>query len=177
MQANPTLGIAGFRYSDLYDYDRLRDLTTEFDSFLRDQEPGLFGRFEGYRSAVRSGIASGGLTPPDESALLIDLSRDLGVFLTRLFQIEADEDDAAFRTLLRGRQLSSDLKHHCCATGVVIRSAKDFPVASAEMVEVRTDHDQFVTKLWITSFQPGTDVAADDARTFDRWVVAPAAVW
>ena len=90
MQANPTLGIAGFRYSDLYDYDRLRDLTTEFDSFLRDQEPGLFGRFEGYRSAVRSGIASGGLTPPDESALLIDLSRDLGVFLTRLFQIEAD---------------------------------------------------------------------------------------
>jgi len=61
------LGIPGFTWSDLHDYDRLRDLSAEFDRFL----------------AERGGNASD----------LIDKARHLGAFLVRLF----DTDDSAIR--------------------------------------------------------------------------------
>ena len=89
MDKNPTLGIETFRYSDLDDYEGLNRLTQAFDDALAGADKGLFDRFEGYRTAVRTGIAHGGLSLPDESALLIDVSRELGYFLTRLFQIDA----------------------------------------------------------------------------------------
>ena len=97
MQPNLTLGIAGFRYPDLYDYDRLRDLSHEFDESLRAQSAELFEKFDRYRLAMQSGAAHGGLTPPDESALLIEVSALLGAFLTRLFAIEPET--MALRTI------------------------------------------------------------------------------
>ena len=78
------LGLTGYRYADLYDYDRLADLSRDFDSFVRERDAALFARFEAYRTA------RGGLTPPDESALLIDLGRHLALFLAKLFRIESD---------------------------------------------------------------------------------------
>ena len=89
MDKNPTLGIDTFRYSDLYDYEGLRRLSRAFDDALAAADQALFARFDGYRAAIQSGIANGGLSLPDESALLIDVSRELGTFVTRLFQIDA----------------------------------------------------------------------------------------
>jgi NADPH-dependent glutamate synthase beta subunit-like oxidoreductase/NAD(P)H-flavin reductase len=88
MTANPPLGIDGFTYSDLNDYDRLRDLSAAFDQFVRDHDSALFAKFDGYRVGVQSGIAGGCLTPPDESAVLIAVSRELSLFLTQLFSID-----------------------------------------------------------------------------------------
>src|SRR5215207_6828374 len=89
MENNPSLGIPQFRYSDLHDYAGLTKLAEVFDGFVRTNEEALFGRFDAYRSAIQSGIAHGGLSLPDESALLIEVSRALGVFLSQLFQIDA----------------------------------------------------------------------------------------
>ncbi|HEY2093120.1 MAG TPA: FAD-dependent oxidoreductase [Thermoanaerobaculia bacterium] len=61
------LGIPDFTWSDLHDYDRLRDLSAEFDRFLGD----------------RGGDPSN----------LIEKARHLGAFLVRLF----DTDDSAIR--------------------------------------------------------------------------------
>ena len=61
------LGIPGFTWNDLHDYDRLRDLSAEFDRFLDE----------------RGGNASD----------LIDKARHLGAFLVKLF----DTDDSAVR--------------------------------------------------------------------------------
>ena len=82
------LGIDGFSYSDLSDHARLAELAQSFDGFLQGEDAALFARFESYRIAMRSGIARGGLTPPEESELLIAASRPLGVFLARLFQTD-----------------------------------------------------------------------------------------
>ena len=74
-------GINGFSWDDLYDHGKLTELAGTFDRFLNDRDAELFRRFDAYRT-------NGGLTPPDESALLIAVSRHLGVFLTRLFEVE-----------------------------------------------------------------------------------------
>src|SRR5512141_53528 len=83
------LGLQGFTYADLYDYARLQDLSGAFDAFLAQRDAGLAKRFESYRVGVQSGIAAGGLTSPEESALLIAAGRELGVFLAQLFATEA----------------------------------------------------------------------------------------
>src|SRR5688572_8206484 len=99
MDKNPTLGIETFRYSDLYDYEGLGRLSQAFDDALAAGDQALFARFHAYRTAVRGGIANGGLSLPDESALLIDVSRELGGFVTRLFQIDAPVDALRARAM------------------------------------------------------------------------------
>src|SRR4051794_12791148 len=83
------LGSDGFEYADLYDYARLADLAGAFDTFVRDRDADLFKRFDSYRIGMQSGIASGGLTGPEESALLIAVGRELGIFLAQLFHTDA----------------------------------------------------------------------------------------
>jgi NADPH-dependent glutamate synthase beta subunit-like oxidoreductase/NAD(P)H-flavin reductase len=82
------LGIDGFHYRDLYDTQRLGDLTLAFDRFVERNDPALFGRFDGYRFAMQSGIAHGALSEPEESALLIEASRHLAAFLGQLFHTD-----------------------------------------------------------------------------------------
>ncbi|HEV2721005.1 MAG TPA: pyridine nucleotide-disulfide oxidoreductase, partial [Thermoanaerobaculia bacterium] len=82
------LGIDGFHYRDLYDHQRLGDLTIAFDRYVERNDAPLFGRFDSYRFAMQSGIAHGGLNEPEESALLIDLSRHLAAFLGQLFHTD-----------------------------------------------------------------------------------------
>jgi NADPH-dependent glutamate synthase beta subunit-like oxidoreductase/NAD(P)H-flavin reductase len=76
------LGIEDFTWSDLNDFQRLNDLSAAFDRFVEERDGSLFARFRAYRQ-------NGGLTPPQESALLIDVSRELGAFLCQLFRVEA----------------------------------------------------------------------------------------
>src|SRR5437870_1442482 len=82
------LGIDDFQYSDLYDFSRLTELATAFDRFVGDNDAVLFGRFDSYCGAVRSGIGHGGLTEPEESELLISVARHLGAFLAQLFRTD-----------------------------------------------------------------------------------------
>jgi NADPH-dependent glutamate synthase beta subunit-like oxidoreductase/NAD(P)H-flavin reductase len=82
------LGIDGFHYADLDDTRRLGDLALAFDRTVERSDAALFGRFDGYRFAMQSGIAHGGLTEPEESALLIEVSRHLAAFLAQLFHTD-----------------------------------------------------------------------------------------
>jgi NADPH-dependent glutamate synthase beta subunit-like oxidoreductase/NAD(P)H-flavin reductase len=76
------LGIEDFTWSDLNDFQRLNDLSAAFDRFVEERDRSLLARFRAYRQ-------NGGLTPPQESALLIDVSRELGAFVCQLFRVEA----------------------------------------------------------------------------------------
>ena len=80
--AEPQLGIAGFRYSDLNDAARLADLTRAFDDFLRAADGGLFARYQAHRSARLSG--------PEESELLLQLGSHLSRFVGKLFGVEQE---------------------------------------------------------------------------------------
>jgi NADPH-dependent glutamate synthase beta subunit-like oxidoreductase/NAD(P)H-flavin reductase len=82
------LGIGSFVFSDLQDLKRLRDLATAFDEHVAKSDAALFARFAAYREAVGNGIAHGGLEEPQESALLIDISRVLSGFLVQLFSTD-----------------------------------------------------------------------------------------
>jgi NADPH-dependent glutamate synthase beta subunit-like oxidoreductase/NAD(P)H-flavin reductase len=83
------LGIDDFEYSHLYDNVRLQELALAFDRYLSTSDTALFQRFESYRIGMQSGIEFGGLTKPEESALLVAASRPLGKFLEQLFQTDA----------------------------------------------------------------------------------------
>ena len=82
------LGIDGFTYDDLYDYDRLKELALSFDRFVEEHDRELFTRFDAYRHNVQSGQPNGGLSEPEESAVLIAVARFQAAFLTQLFHIE-----------------------------------------------------------------------------------------
>jgi NADPH-dependent glutamate synthase beta subunit-like oxidoreductase/NAD(P)H-flavin reductase len=82
------LGLDGFTYADLNSYDRLKDLALAFDRFVEEHDAELFRKFDAYRYAVQSGVEAGGLTRPDESALLIAVGRELGMFVGQLFHVE-----------------------------------------------------------------------------------------
>ncbi len=76
------LGIDNFTYSDLYDHDRLVALAASFDRFVDERDDALFSRFAAYRANPAS------LTPPQESELLIAMSRELSSFLCQLFPVD-----------------------------------------------------------------------------------------
>jgi len=78
---------------DFRDFEKLKALALDFDRFVEERDPALFLRFDTYRLAVQNGTPNGGLSTPDESALLIAVARELGMFLTRLFDIDAPVDE------------------------------------------------------------------------------------
>ena len=78
-----TLGINGYDWPDLYDHDRLRMLTFEFDRFVEKRDAELFTKFDAYRYKPN-------LPGPEESALLIAVSKHLAAFVTQLFRIDAE---------------------------------------------------------------------------------------
>ncbi|MEO8035089.1 MAG: FAD-dependent oxidoreductase, partial [Acidobacteriota bacterium] len=79
------LGLGDYQYSDLYNWQKLQQLALDFDEFVRQQDADLFLHFDAYRLAMQNGIAHGGLATPEESAILIDVSRCVGAFLAGLF--------------------------------------------------------------------------------------------
>ena len=118
------LGIEGFAYADLYDTKRLGDLALTFDRYLETGDSALFQRFESYWIGMQSGIASGGLSTPDESALLIAVSRSLGSFLQQLFHTDA-----------------SAIVARAQRDGEVARFKKEFVAKRVAKVQSSTEHD------------------------------------
>jgi NADPH-dependent glutamate synthase beta subunit-like oxidoreductase/NAD(P)H-flavin reductase len=70
----------GYRYSDLHDPDRLRDLDADFRRVLAASNPALSRRFEAYRDGAE-------LQPPEDGDLLIAVARHLSRFVAELFPI------------------------------------------------------------------------------------------
>jgi len=77
------LGIEGFRYADLYDAGRLRDLLDAFDRWFADTAPGPRAQFEAYRSSKGQGM-----TPLQRSEALLAAAPFVGRFVGKLFGVE-----------------------------------------------------------------------------------------
>ncbi|MDQ3283034.1 MAG: FAD-dependent oxidoreductase [Acidobacteriota bacterium] len=83
------LGTDSFTWQDLSSFERLKELALAFDRFIEEEDAPLLARFDTYRHGAQSGQPNGGLSAPDESALLIAVGRHLGTFLTRLFRLDS----------------------------------------------------------------------------------------
>jgi NADPH-dependent glutamate synthase beta subunit-like oxidoreductase/NAD(P)H-flavin reductase len=135
------LGIEDFEYSHLYDSVRLQELALAFDRYLDRSDAALFQRFESYRIGMQSGIAAGGLTKPEESALLVAVSRPLGKFLEQLFQT-----DAASIVVRTQRDAA------------VARSKKEFVVKRvAKVAGVPEDDQSVAVDVLIRTIAPGQE--------------------
>src|SRR5207253_8696805 len=129
------LGIDSFTYSDLYDAQRLQDLALAFDGYVETRDAELFTRFDTYRHAVQSGTEHGGLTTPEESALLIEAGRYLAMFLSQLFPLDGGP---------------ASLKTHAERDALVARFKKEFVtkrVAKVQSVSFDAKRDELVQRL------------------------------
>ena len=84
---NLKLGISGFRYADLYDPKRLKDLLAVFEQDVNEQDPALFAEFESYRASQGQGMK-----PEAISDLLVRMAPYVGAFVARLFDVSAERE-------------------------------------------------------------------------------------
>ena len=82
------LGIKGFRYSDLYDAVKLRELAECFFAEVSEKEPALSAALTKYIAA--KGI---GFEPKVESKVLTDAAPFLSEFIARLFRVEDERSE------------------------------------------------------------------------------------
>jgi NADPH-dependent glutamate synthase beta subunit-like oxidoreductase/NAD(P)H-flavin reductase len=165
------LGIDGFTWSDLHDHSRLADLLTAFDRFVGERDAELFARFDAYRASSRDGVPHGGLTEPQESALLIDVSVHLGAFLLQLFAT----DDAKLRVqAARDAQVARFKKEFVAKRVAKVQSVAEDARANEPRVEalVRAiageDRADFEYALAVTANR-----LADLEREFPRGAASP----
>ena len=79
------LGIPGFRYSDLYEPSRLRDLHQLFLEWFAAEAPDASALFEVYRQ--KKGV---GMTPEETSSALLAAAPHVSRFVGRLFSVERE---------------------------------------------------------------------------------------
>ncbi len=86
------LGISGFNFADLFESERLAELTARFDSFVDQQDHALFEAFGGYKNNSAE-------TPPAEqvSDLLVKMAPYVGQFVAKLFKVEPERDKLRYR--------------------------------------------------------------------------------
>jgi len=89
------LGIEGFRFSDLFDARRLKDLADKFYAEVRDREPVLYEALMNYINARGEGIEKRAV-----SNILTDAAPHLSDFIARLFGITREREQFQ-RTILR----------------------------------------------------------------------------
>ena len=77
------LRIAGYTFQDLFEPQRLAELTETFREEVRASDPDLHGRYSEYIA----GHTPGG---PGLSALLTDIAPHVGSFIARLFGVEGE---------------------------------------------------------------------------------------
>ncbi|GAB6140227.1 FAD-dependent oxidoreductase [Methylosoma difficile] len=83
MPANTlTLGIPNFTYADLYDAARLEELSAVFDASVKHHDVELFDQFAEFRQTQGAG-----LTPEQQSALLVAMGPYVGQFVAKLFNV------------------------------------------------------------------------------------------
>ena len=87
-QTKLILGIPGFTYADLYDAARLQELSAVFDASVQKHDADLFARFADYREQQGEG-----LTPEEQSELLVAMGPFVGQFVAQLFNVSAEHDE------------------------------------------------------------------------------------
>ena len=85
------LGISGFKFTDLFEPDRLADLSIRFDDFVQDQDRALFDGFAAYRAS-----AGDALQAEQVSDLLVRMAPFVGQFVARLFKVEPLRDQQRY---------------------------------------------------------------------------------
>ena len=81
------LQIPGFEYQDLYDPQRLNELSGYFDDEVRESDPELAAAFALYKDCQGEGM-----TPQAISDLLVRMAPHVGNFIARLFNITSEHD-------------------------------------------------------------------------------------
>ena len=84
-QRDFALGIGGFTWRDLHDAERLAALLDAFDAQLRADAPELATVYLGARATGGTGLA-----PLAKSNLLVEVSRHVSRFVSRLFGVEKE---------------------------------------------------------------------------------------
>jgi NADPH-dependent glutamate synthase beta subunit-like oxidoreductase/NAD(P)H-flavin reductase len=134
------LGIEGFTYNDLYSYSRLAELSLAFDRFIETRDPGLFQRFDTYRSGhvptadiPTADAAVPRAAAPAEAEILIAVSRILGLFLAQLFHVESGVADLQ-ATAKRDAEVARFKKEFVAKRVAKIQNPATEPAAAAETV-------------------------------------------
>ena len=78
-----TLGLPGFTYPDLFQPEKLKELTEHYERSLKEDSPELHQRYLNYRASEGRD-----LSPEAVSELLVDLAPGLSLFVARLFGVE-----------------------------------------------------------------------------------------
>jgi NADPH-dependent glutamate synthase beta subunit-like oxidoreductase/NAD(P)H-flavin reductase len=147
---NFALGLDGFRYGDLFEPARLKELDGRFRAELEAADPALSARFEAYRAGAATP------TPPEESELLIAVARVLGRFVARLFHVETAH--AALLARAEREQAIFRMKHF-----VVRRASKKYPqdaLPPAEPAALRAEVRRFCASAF-----PALVAAGDEELT------------
>lgn len=150
------LGIRPFRYADLYQPARLRDLLTAFDEAVAEADPALHAELVEARKSP--GFPKEGKAQAVRSELLIRLGRHLGPFVARLFGVEAELE--AQRIRIAGEEVVFRVKREFLQKRALKRkSADETPVTAADLPELDDELDRIGRAVI---------VAYDDVRLADR---------
>ncbi|HVH42857.1 MAG TPA: pyridine nucleotide-disulfide oxidoreductase, partial [Labilithrix sp.] len=79
------LGVAGFRYSDLFVPERLKDLYDAFCTDLAQRSPNAWRTYEAYRD-----VKGVGMKPEEVSTALLTVAPHVSAFVARLFGVEKE---------------------------------------------------------------------------------------
>jgi len=157
-----TLGISGFSYADLYEPERLKDLSDVFDATVRDHDPTLFAEFERYRACQGEGM------PPEQvSDVLVKMAPYVGTFLARLFGVSSERDQQVqtIRT-----EFDSIFVYRNEIAGKVAGLFKNQPLESWDIGGIRANFDALlrIAEPGLFESDPEKAVAALSAR-LHRW--------
>jgi NADPH-dependent glutamate synthase beta subunit-like oxidoreductase/NAD(P)H-flavin reductase len=120
----------GYRYSDLHDPDRLRELDADFRRVLAGNDPAVSQRFEAYRAGAE-------LTPPADGDLLIEVARHLSRFVAELFPIE--QELAALRAAAIADQPVLRLREFVSRRAIKKYVPQSLTIEEARALDVRVD--------------------------------------
>jgi NADPH-dependent glutamate synthase beta subunit-like oxidoreductase len=158
------LNLEGFDFANIYEADRLPTLDGLFRRYLADREGTLFERYEAFRAGAT-------LPGPEESDLLIAVSRTLEDFLVQAFGVEDS------RTSLRAAEQRDAVVHAFKREFVKRRGRKkpSEPVRGFDEIDrllqipPNDDREWAVARLWADA-QRGDDQA--QLALLDEWLHA-----
>ncbi|MCA1566827.1 MAG: FAD-dependent oxidoreductase [Acidobacteria bacterium] len=145
------LGVADFRYSDLYRPERLGQLTAAFYAGLGEEDPALHAALTAYVAARGANLRG----TRAESELLIAAAPHLSRFVARLFDVEAERTAHAER--IRAQDVVFQFK-----TFISRRASKRVPPEKALTFDA--DAVQDTLERLLRAVSPADTLGADDAE-------------
>lgn len=136
------LGLPGFTFADLFQPDRLADLTEVFYERLRHASPEIWERFDHYRTTLGEGMS-----PEEISAILVDTAPYLGDMLCDLFGVNQQQIEN--RNAVARHLVVTDFKRDL----VTRRAAKRYKTLDGvDPAATGAAYDALRTKLFASAF-------------------------